>query len=171
MNSICGDLTDTPGKTKPPVFTAAVRSKPSYDDLAEPSEALGGACKSSNNNINSSSSTKVVRSSSSTTPAPADTDAAQANPSPSPKPPGGAFTSGGYDPAKYEHLVVDPAIKELFQYIGRYQPEKQELQTHIKLFIPEYIPAVGDVDEFLKPPRPDGVPESLGLKVSTHLAQ
>lgn len=33
-------------------------------------------------------------------------------------------------------------------------------------FIPEYIPAVGGTDEFIKVPRPDGQPDYLGLKVS-----
>lgn len=35
----------------------------------------------------------------------------------------------------------------------------------MKPFIPDYIAAVGDVDEFLKPPRPDGQKETLGLHV------
>jgi len=32
-------------------------------------------------------------------------------------------------------------------------------------FIPEYIPAIGGTDEFIKVPRPDGQPDYLGLKV------
>jgi len=39
------------------------------------------------------------------------------------------------------------------------------LDTKLKPFIPEYIPAVGDLDPFLKIPRPDGQPDYLGLKV------
>jgi intraflagellar transport protein 46 len=35
----------------------------------------------------------------------------------------------------------------------------------LKAFIPEYIPAIGEVDAFLKMPRPDGQPETLGLYV------
>ena len=30
-------------------------------------------------------------------------------------------------------------------------------------FIPEYIPAVGDMDPFIKVPRPDGKADNLGL--------
>lgn len=30
-----------------------------------------------------------------------------------------------------------------------------ELDTKLKPFIPEYIPAVGEVDAFMKIPRPD----------------
>lgn len=37
------------------------------------------------------------------------------------------------------------------------------METKVKPFIPEYIPAVGEVDAFLKIPRPDGKPEHLGL--------
>ena len=80
-------------------------------------------------------------------------------------PEGSSLFSGGYDPAKYANLTIDPAVKELFQYIGRYKPEKRELPTELKPFIPDYIAAMGDVDEFLKPPRPDGAFEPLGLAV------
>ena len=38
-----------------------------------------------------------------------------------------------------------------------------ELDTKLKAFIPDYIPAVGEVDAFIKPSRPDTLPETLGL--------
>ncbi len=38
-----------------------------------------------------------------------------------------------------------------------------ELDTKLKPFIPEYIPAVGDIDAFIKVPRPDAKPDFLGL--------
>ena len=31
--------------------------------------------------------------------------------------------------------------------------------------MPDYVPAVGDVDEFVKVPRPDGRPDELGIRV------
>lgn len=71
----------------------------------------------------------------------------------------------GYDPAKYGQLKVSGDVKALFDFIGRYQPEHPVLPAHLKLFIPDYLPAIGDVDEFLKPQRPDGAPETLGLRV------
>ena len=37
------------------------------------------------------------------------------------------------------------------------------LETILKPFIPEYIPAIGEVDAFLKVPRPDGIEETIGL--------
>ena len=39
------------------------------------------------------------------------------------------------------------------------------LETKLKPFIPEYVPAIGDIDAFLKVPRPDGKEDSLGLIV------
>lgn len=38
-----------------------------------------------------------------------------------------------------------------------------ELEASLKVFVPEYIPAVGEVDAYLKMPRPDGEQEQLGL--------
>ncbi|XP_072283459.1 intraflagellar transport protein 46 homolog isoform X3 [Pyxicephalus adspersus] len=69
----------------------------------------------------------------------------------------------GYDPADFEHLPVTPEIKELFQYITRYTPHTIHLDHKLKPFIPDFIPAVGDIDAFLKVPRPDGKPDNLGL--------
>ncbi|XP_063325964.1 intraflagellar transport protein 46 homolog [Pelmatolapia mariae] len=70
---------------------------------------------------------------------------------------------GLYDPADYANLPVSTDIKELFQYITRYTPESVELEHNLKPFIPDFIPAVGDIDAFLKVPRPDGKPDNLGL--------
>ena len=63
---------------------------------------------------------------------------------------------GAYNPTQYANLPVSSEIKELFEYIQRYKPQKIDLETKIKPFIPEYIPAVGEVDAFLKMPKPDG---------------
>jgi intraflagellar transport protein 46 len=62
-------------------------------------------------------------------------------------------------------LQVTEEIRDLFQYIGRYKPHNIELDGKLKPFIPDYIPAIGDIDEFIKVPRPDGQPDYLGLKV------
>ncbi|KAM9414390.1 intraflagellar transport protein 46 homolog isoform 2-T2 [Pholidichthys leucotaenia] len=72
---------------------------------------------------------------------------------------------GAYDPADYANLPVSSNIRDLFQYITRYSPQTIELDHCLKPFIPDYIPAVGDIDAFLKVPRPDGKPDSLGLLV------
>ena len=58
--------------------------------------------------------------------------------------------SRAYDPAEYENLPVNAEIKELFQYITRYTPQAIDLEHKLKPFIPDYIPAVGDIDAFIK---------------------
>ncbi|CAK8671810.1 intraflagellar transport protein 46 homolog [Clavelina lepadiformis] len=72
---------------------------------------------------------------------------------------------GAYDPADYDHLTVSQEIKELFQYITRYTPQTIDLEHKLKPFNPDYIPAVGDIDAFLKVPRPDNKESTLGLSV------
>ena len=47
----------------------------------------------------------------------------------------------------------------------RYTPQAIELETRFKPFIPDYIPAVGDIDAFIKVPKPDGSKELNGLSI------
>lgn len=54
-------------------------------------------------------------------------------------------------------------MKELFEYISRYKPQKIDLETKLKPFVPDFVPAVGEVDAFLKMPKPDGSSEDLGI--------
>lgn len=77
----------------------------------------------------------------------------------------GDVPEGAYDPADYTNLPVSSEIRELFQYITRYTPQTMELEHGLKPFIPGFIPAVGDIDAFLKVPRPDGKADDLGLLV------
>ena len=70
-----------------------------------------------------------------------------------------------YDPSRYADLRVGNDVKDLFQYIERYKPHQIELDTRLKPFIPEYIPAVGDIDAFLKVPRPDGKVEAAHMQL------
>ena len=55
-----------------------------------------------------------------------------------------------YDPSEFDHLVVSPEVKDLFKHITRFQPQSIELDNKLKPFIPEYIPAIGDIDAYLK---------------------
>ncbi|XP_031829649.1 intraflagellar transport 46 [Nomia melanderi] len=70
-----------------------------------------------------------------------------------------------YNPKDFEDLEVSAEVTELFQNIMRYTPQRIELNYKLIPFIPDYIPAVGDIDAFIKIPRPDGVEEKLGLTV------
>ncbi|KAK7069764.1 Intraflagellar transport protein 46 [Halocaridina rubra] len=72
---------------------------------------------------------------------------------------------GAYDPADYEHLNVSPEIEELFSYITRYTPQAIELEHRLRPYIPDYIPAVGDIDAFIKIPPPDNRASLVGLEV------
>ncbi len=72
---------------------------------------------------------------------------------------------GAYDPATYAHLNVSSEVKGLFEYISGYKPQHIELESTLKCFIPDYIPAIGDVDPFVKIPRPDGKPDQLGFQL------
>ena len=78
----------------------------------------------------------------------------------------------------YSQLNVSPELKELFDYIDRFKPSEIELDTKLKPFVPEYIPAVGDIDAFIKVycyiyfsvdidkvTRPDEKVDNLGLSV------
>ena len=93
----------------------------------------------------------------------------QAMPEPSSSPASGASrpssNNTGYDPDDFAGLEVSPEVGELFQYIARYKPVSSSLDTKLKPFIPDLLPAVGDIDEFIKVPRPDGKLDELGLKV------
>jgi intraflagellar transport protein 46 len=68
-----------------------------------------------------------------------------------------------YNPDVFKNLQVSKEIKDLFTHIGKYKPKKTPLLQKLRPFIPEYVPAVGDIDAFLKIPRPDGKDEQFGL--------
>ena len=70
---------------------------------------------------------------------------------------------GTYNPADFAGLQVSNEVKDLFDYIARFKPQKIDLETKMKPFIPDYVPAVGEVDAFLKMPKPDGEKEDLGI--------
>ncbi|XP_043238712.1 intraflagellar transport protein 46 homolog isoform X2 [Amphibalanus amphitrite] len=70
-----------------------------------------------------------------------------------------------YDPADYEHLTVPPEIAQMFQFITSYTPQTIDLEHRLKPFIPDFIPAIGDIDAFIKVERPDGKADSIGLSV------
>lgn len=74
----------------------------------------------------------------------------------------GGLPANAYNPDDFKGMKVNAEVEELFQYITRYKPHTIELDTSLKPFIPELIPSIGEVDAFLKMPRPDGKPSGLG---------
>ncbi|XP_023344942.1 intraflagellar transport protein 46 homolog [Eurytemora carolleeae] len=77
----------------------------------------------------------------------------------------GVGGEGSYDPSQYNNLNVEPEVKDLFALILKYTPQTIENEMKFRPFIPDYIPAVGDIDAFIRVPRHDGTPEMIGLKV------
>uniref|UniRef100_A0A8R1TQ11 Intraflagellar transport protein 46 homolog n=1 Tax=Onchocerca volvulus TaxID=6282 RepID=A0A8R1TQ11_ONCVO len=55
--------------------------------------------------------------------------------------------------------------KELLSYIESYTAKIIPVETFLQPFLLDYIPAVGDVDTFIKIPRPDKIEDDLGLIV------
>ena len=59
-----------------------------------------------------------------------------------------------------------PCPSSFFESLAqRYKPHNVEIETKLKPFIPDYIPAIGEIDHFLKIPRADGKKDNLGLTV------
>ncbi|CCI11305.1 unnamed protein product [Albugo candida] len=96
---------------------------------------------------------------------PSDTDKPNSTTEGNTAKPAALFDGLEYKESDFAHLKVSAEVRELFQYIGRYKPQEIELEAQLKCFIPEYIPAVGEMDPFLKISPPDGEPDSLGLKL------
>jgi len=65
-------------------------------------------------------------------------------------------TPGQYDPQDYASLDVADDVRSLFEHITRFTPQDVSLTSTLKPFIPEYIAAIGELDKFVKVPRPDG---------------
>ena len=67
--------------------------------------------------------------------------------------------------AAFASLDVSPEIRALFSHLDAYTPTHTRHATPLKPFVPAFIPAVGNIDEFVKVPRPDGVDDGLGARV------
>nr|XP_024380179.1 intraflagellar transport protein 46 homolog isoform X3 [Physcomitrium patens] len=60
---------------------------------------------------------------------------------------------------------IDKQLQELFAYIEAFKPQDIQIGTKLKPFYPNFIPALGSVDEFIKVPPPNGQFQNLGLEV------
>ena len=54
------------------------------------------------------------------------------------------------------------SLRLLSSFFLRYKPHEMELESKLKCFIPEYIATVGELDAFIKVPRPDGEDDRVG---------
>lgn len=57
---------------------------------------------------------------------------------------------GAYNARDFQQLNVSVEVRDLFQYIERYKPHEVQLEAPLRCFIPEYIPAIGELDAFIK---------------------
>lgn len=55
-----------------------------------------------------------------------------------------------FNPKDYENIEIPAELKEIMQYINRYSPQRIDVDYKLQVFLPEYVPAVGDIDAFLK---------------------
>ncbi|KAK9827496.1 hypothetical protein WJX74_005719 [Apatococcus lobatus] len=70
-----------------------------------------------------------------------------------------------YNPADYIDLDVSERLRKLLPLITEFEPEEIELAAPLKPFIPDFVPARGGIDDFIKVPRPDGVDDELGISL------
>lgn len=65
--------------------------------------------------------------------------------------PGAAAQSAkNYDPSDYAPLSVPSEISDLFDYITRFEARDLELDTQLSPFVPDFLPAIGEIDPFVK---------------------
>ncbi|CAB3248746.1 unnamed protein product [Arctia plantaginis] len=61
---------------------------------------------------------------------------------------------GAYDPKLFQDLKVPADMENIFQYIMKYTPQKIDIDFKLQPFVQEYVPAVGDIDAFIKVTTP-----------------
>uniref|UniRef100_A0A0K0ECS9 Intraflagellar transport protein 46 homolog n=1 Tax=Strongyloides stercoralis TaxID=6248 RepID=A0A0K0ECS9_STRER len=64
-----------------------------------------------------------------------------------------------------KELKMTSELSKLFEMIEDYTPINIDPPYRLLPFIPDYAPAVGDVDPFIKIPRPDEIEDNLGLTI------
>ncbi|XP_039447258.1 intraflagellar transport protein 46 homolog [Culex pipiens pallens] len=55
-----------------------------------------------------------------------------------------------FNPKFYDNIEAPSEVKDLFQYITRFSPQRVTIDYKLKIFVPDFIPSVGDIDAFLK---------------------
>ena len=66
-----------------------------------------------------------------------------------------------YNPAAFAHVPLDADVLAM---ITSFVPSRVELFPALAPFFPDYLPAAGAIDPFLRPPRPDGREGELGAR-------
>lgn len=55
-----------------------------------------------------------------------------------------------FDMNQFSDPSLAVELKDLFKHISRYSPQEFDLETELKPFLPDYMPAIGDIDAFIK---------------------
>lgn len=67
---------------------------------------------------------------------------------------GGAISGRGGGRGSYsdgdDALILDPELQVLWAAIDCYKPDRVKLKPVLKSFLPEYMPAIGDIDPMIK---------------------
>ncbi len=71
-----------------------------------------------------------------------------------------------YNPADYVDLEVSDSLRKLIPLITEFEPEEIELAAPLKPFIPEFVPARGGIDDFIKVRADIIFPAMHGLETS-----
>ena len=56
-------------------------------------------------------------------------------------------------------------LSDVFRFVEAHSPPDSALEVTLRPFLPDLVPALGAPDPLIKPPRPDGAPDPLGLTV------
>lgn len=74
-----------------------------------------------------------------------------------------------FNPKFYDNIEAPSELKELFQYITRFSPQRISIDHKLKIFVPDFIPAVGDIDAFLKICSPPFLNEEKRKGLTEHI--
>ncbi|XP_055637802.1 intraflagellar transport protein 46 homolog isoform X2 [Toxorhynchites rutilus septentrionalis] len=74
-----------------------------------------------------------------------------------------------FNPKFYDNIEAPSELKELFQYITRFSPQRVSIDYKLKIFVPDFIPSVGDIDAFLKICSPPFISEDKKKPLAEHI--
>ena len=74
--------------------------------------------------------------------------------------------SAAFDPSRFSGArgLSAEDVREISSWVSAFVPQRVELFPAMRPFLPDFIPAPGDIDEFIKPPHPDGRDDDWGLR-------
>ncbi|XP_058826070.1 intraflagellar transport protein 46 homolog isoform X2 [Topomyia yanbarensis] len=74
-----------------------------------------------------------------------------------------------FNPKFYDNIEAPNELKDIFQYITRFSPQRVNIDYKLKIFVPDFIPSVGDIDAFLKICSPPFLNEEKQKILTKHI--